>query len=405
MILILVILILIWNIHTLKGNFNRKAYFFLIFSILLNTLYILIYRYELTILNREVYFSDAQAYYDKGLYLIHFGIHQPIDLLGYKFIVYLILKYGLLKSPAELNIVNLLLFYNAILFILRYVISKVDVNHFKINLLLFLILFNPLITFSLFRNLKDATFFFFVGYLLWINSNKNFSNEFKIVVNIILTLYLPSIRPWAFILPFSLFSIEFLLKRDIKLKFSNILIIGMVSFLLVAVVWYFKGNYILLWINYLNYSDPGGAAKTVGLGLTNRLMGPFRLLLGPGPYRPLFASIYYKYHIPIGDFLSEVGIVFWYMFLSVFTVKVLSVSKIRLKQMSALLFVLSCYLIIYAFAYSGAVEIRFRGQIFPLVIFLFVFARNTRLKNNTFNVFVTYIVFLLISMVSILISK
>jgi len=352
-----------------------------------------------------VYFSDAQAYYNEGLYLIHFGIHNYIDLLGYKFIVYLTLKYGLLKSPAELNIVNLLLFYNAILFILRYVISKVDGKHFQINLLLFLILFNPLITFSLFRNMKDATFFFFVGYLLWINSNKDFSNGFKIVVNILLTLYLPSIRPWAFILPFSLFYIEFLLKRNIKLNFSNILIIGMVSFLLVAVVWHFKGNYILMWIKYLNYSDPGGAAKTVGLGLIDRLMGPLRLLLGPGPYRPLFASTYYKYHIPIGDFLTEVGIVFWYVFLSVFTVKFLSISKIKLKQISSLLFILSCYLIIYAFAYSGAVDIRFRGLIFPLLIFLFVFARNSRLNINKSYVFVTYIVFFFISTVSIIISK
>lgn len=145
-----------------KRLFNYKL---LIFTLFIQLLILICYRIELTTLGREVYYSDAYNYWEQTkLLLADINNYSLIDKItgGQTFYVlfcYLIQKTSLFQSPILLNLSNLLLLNNTI-FIFAYLLDKINIRASTIKFYLFFLLNNPLIIYSLIRNMKDALILF-----------------------------------------------------------------------------------------------------------------------------------------------------------------------------------------------------------------------------------------------------
>lgn len=407
MLTLILVLMLLKGLFSYKKTIGKQGIAIVVTSLFVNSFLILIYRLELTSLNLLTYFSDAELYYNQGKELLNYGVKSTSDFLGYKFIVFLTLKFGLFKTPFELNIVNLLFFYNSIIYLIEFArkITFSSLTREQTNFALFFILFNPLIVYSLFRNLKDSYFLFIIALLIKANTNHNLKSYIKITINALATPYLISIRPWSFIVPFGIYIFDIYSRKQKSHKnFNYLIVLFFVATTTIVIFWYLKGDYINMWINHLESNDVAGIEEKVGFSLTDKLLGPFRLLLGPGPYRPLFPEKYFLYYLKCGNVMIEFGILLWYLFISTLIANFKGFDKEKFKLLSPIVFVISCYLIIYAFAYSGAVEIRFRGQLFPLMIVLLTFSLSKNIKWTPSRTILTISIFVAITMFSTFIS-
>jgi len=183
---------------------------------------------------------------------------------------------------------------------------------------------NPLVIYSLLRNLKDVLFLFMVTLSIYIGSKigkKTCSDDPAkhkpnvVILSLFLVLYialfsisLTSVRPWGWAIPITnIFFILFLilLRNNGSQKYKSSLIAILV---------------IIVGILYLSFSS---LYKQVGVWLENRdvllqkgrqynkvtslLIGPFVMLFGPGPVRSLFGAMYFQYYTLVGNISAFIG--------------------------------------------------------------------------------------------------
>ena len=214
---------------------NRRECLVSFLSILSNFFWLFIYEFDLLRINREVYWSDAE-YYLSG------KVEAISSFPGYDWLIQDLVNFGL--NPFILRIIMVLILGIVHLLLFRLTELK-SVNKWFV----LLVLCNPFFSLSLVRLMKDAYFLLLLCLILDINRKDNLLGN---VVLIFGFFVLPSVRPWAIVLP-----LLFLLKRAMapgtikKRLFTGMFVICILSLTLM------KYEYFLVWADYITSGKIG----------------------------------------------------------------------------------------------------------------------------------------------------
>ncbi|HPJ82109.1 MAG TPA: hypothetical protein PL103_07830 [Saccharofermentans sp.] len=358
----------IWLILRKLRDRSLSQYFFI--GLILQFLILLLYRVELQSLGRVVYWSDAEYYWYLTTRFLEGSLSRTPYNFGYVIYSATVLKSSFFVSPTLLNISNLLLLNLSILLIATFFH---DDSRYKKARNLFVVLSqsNPLICYSLFRNLKDVLFLFLVIFCIWLfvlTINSIFSRikkEFTVIaISLLFSVVLVSIRPWGMIVPFSLLIIaqSYIFKINVGGIFiTTIILIGALGY-----ITYRYSSTFELWIPLL-LSGEYGTAGSSGLSLKNVILGPFRMLIGPGPIRSLLGDEYFMYYTKSGNIACFIGSLMWWVLLPALIALGITVRKKWSASGVFLSVVLIEFLFIYSVAYGGSAELRFRGVLYILM--------------------------------------
>lgn len=333
-------------------------------------LILLIYRVELHSIGRVVYWSDAQDYWYFTIRFLEGSLSRVPYNFGYVIYSAAVIKSSFFISPALLNVSNLLLLNLSVLLITMLFPKEGSYKKSR-NVFVILSQLNPLISYSLFRNLKDVLFLFLVTLCIWlfvftINSYvSQIKKEFSLIaISFLFSVVLVSIRPWGMIIPFSLLIIAqpYILRTNLgRLSISTVIIIGAIGY-----ITYRYSSTFQLWVPLL-LSGEYGTSGPSGLSFKNLVLGPFRMLIGPGPIRSLLGDEYFMYYTNIGNIACFIGSLMWWVFLSALIAFGITVKKKWGPSGVLLSIVLIEFLIIYSVAYGGSSELRFRGVLYVLL--------------------------------------
>jgi hypothetical protein len=370
-------------IHQIESKELRKIVIQrYLYGLLFQSFFLILYRLELSNMGRQVYFSDAEVYWE----------HTLSYISGYFFSayndVYIWLSYFIQITSPNIwvgwnNIFNILLLNLTILMcavgIYKAMTNKsysATISEISRNIRIFLniTLFNPLILYSLMRNLKDATYLFLVVILIYIflmiyNKKSTIVVLLFALFSIFMMFVLYGVRPWGFI---SSFFVLFLLINHKNKSWFKRLIWILIIFSLALVISFLSNNFnriissTLIWIpivinNFMNAS------------FFNRFTAIPRLFIGPGPIRSIQGSDYFLYYTQIGNIMSFFGSVIWWIQLS-FMLAIIFDKKYQSKysDFSKYMFWnLISFVMVYSLAYSGSSELRFRGVLYILFSALF----------------------------------
>ena len=232
-----------------------------------------------------------------------------------------------------------------------------------------LVLCNPFFSLSLVRLMKDAYFLLLLCLILDINRKDNLLGN---VVLIFGFFVLPSVRPWAIVLP-----LLFLLKRAMapgtikKRLFTGMFVICILSLTLM------KYEYFLVWADYIT----SGKIGTYDLGLTNQIKGLARIFFSPGLYRIFNPNVYFMYWMPSLLFSIGAGLLLNYYLIATFSFKRF-VYAIRNNRNSSMLFLyIISGIFVYTFAYAGSVEFRIKSSILLPLFYILASAKVWKTKN------------------------
>jgi len=362
----------------------------LILSFIVQTLILISYILELREMwGRIVYWSDAEYYWKATLEMLD-GVVPAVYNIGYVFYSWLLQLTSPVVTPIWNNISNLMLLNLSFLLGIQTIMNEIKHKLRRIPLFAYFITIgNPLVIYSLCRNLKDVLFLFFVVFSVYIgvkilqtliNPRIRLSRNIPVVIlSIFLYLFsfsalLSSIRVWGWMIPTSnvLFIFALFLSSVTKNKFKWMLIPLLVF---VLFVFYFtfllRAQQILLWLESRENLAQMGRQMSV---LQSILIGPFIMLFGPGPIRSLFGSTYFQFYTNVGNVSSFFGSIMWYFFLPWFGANLLIQlrwsAKFAFFRMTVL--VLLLLLCIYSYFYSGSTELRFRGVLYVLTGLVYV---------------------------------
>jgi hypothetical protein len=399
----------------------------LLFSFLTQLLILVAYSVELRIIwGRTVYWSDAEYYWQATIEMLK-GLKPEVHNFGYVFYSWLIQKTSPFVTPLWNNISNVLLIDLSFFIGIQSILGENKMVRPRVPRFAYLVtISNPLVIYSLLRNLKDVLFLFMVTLSIYIGSkigkktcsdNPTKHKLSVVILSLFLVLYialfsvsLTSVRPWGWAIPITnIFFILFLilLRNNGSQKYKSSLIAILV---------------IIVGILYLSFSS---LYKQVGVWLENRdvllqegrqynkvtslLIGPFVMLFGPGPVRSLFGDMYFQYYTLVGNISAFIGSTIWYFFLPLFFLLVVKNFQHVFKSYSGgmLICILLELLLIYSYFYGGSTELRFRGVVYLLAGLTYVATtfHGIRTKNQSlFFLSPSYYVFWGLNIIAIIFS-
>lgn len=352
-------------------NKQKKYHFisalFVIFA--LQLIILIIYRLELNFIwNRSVYWSDAEYYWLNTLDMLYYHKLDGYNIL-YTFYSYLIQITSPIISPFWINLSNILLIDLSFLLGIECNLqkSKTLTSIKKIPLIIYFVsIANPLVIYSLLRNLKDGLFLFLLVLSVYLYKRiiLIIHNPFLKTISILFYLLFfatifPLIRPWGFVIPFiniftSYLSGDIIIKNG---KLQKIFFLTLIIFLIFLGIFNYRST-VSFWINSIG---------TESQGLIGLVSGMFRMILGPGPLRTLNPQKFFWYYTNIGNITIFVGSIFWYLGLPLF----ISEMFMNIKQFkfyhNYFFMNLVIFLFIYSLFYGGSAEVRFRGVIYILI--------------------------------------
>jgi len=235
------------------------------------------------------------------------------------------------------------------------------------NLLLEFLWLNPLIYYSLIRNLKDAFYLLLIPalgmFLAWVLENEGDSlvrlrRLLFVAVSLGLSYVLYNIRPWAFFS--SLLAVGLFVRSRVRRpSFAIILLMFVViGFLRTA----FIARAIAVWF-------PVILANFRRIGLLTSLAGALKFVVGPGPVRSILGSRYFLFYTDIGNLAAFIGSIMWWVFLAgsiYFIMKnIREFGKTNLVE-KYFLYTTIVYIAIYAVTYGGSAELRLRGVMYVI---------------------------------------
>ncbi|OED33126.1 hypothetical protein BHE17_11955 [Planococcus maritimus] len=359
----LIIMLLLFLLIFISIKISRKIpnYFLFVIILLVFQLgWLTLYRIELYSIGRDVYYSDASAYWNATKsFLLGYDFHSWN--MGYVYYSAAIQKFSFFVSVLWNNISNLLLLFLSIV-IFSYIMLKEGISSLNIKIFTYSLLLNPLVSYGLYRNLKDSLFLFLtVLSILVVYSFAKNSNKLNKIINIIfiavLMGLLPLVRPWGFVIPPLLFLITLIYTKKISAKkILNISLVLLIAIFSIVVSGY--REILMTWIPYvLNSAD--------ALNPLRLILSPLNLVIGPGPIRPLFPDDYFEYYTIVGNISTSLGALMWWLILPFFIVKIRKIKLSLLHRQFGI--VLFLFIIIYSLAYGGSVEIRFRSVLYILI--------------------------------------
>ena len=383
---------------------TKKLSYIYVIALLFQIILFIVYRYELYKLNMEVYYSDATDYWNATL-----SILNGRTTAQYNGVFYYTCALVQLLSPfiwaGWNNLFNIMCINISILLVVisMYEYLKKDNINIKLTtrqVLLYSILnlFNPLIYYSLMRNLKDAEFLLLTVYVAYDFCKFVCSNNYKHIILYFVRLFICSIllfgiRPWGFLIGFiPVILLFFRSEKRVKKKISIILII-LTTFMIFAL--YHKiSSTLIIWV-------PVVINSALKRGFFQTVLGIFKLILGPGPVRSLFGEEYFTFYIKSGNYMCMIGSLIWWFEFLIFLFPSIRLTlknkKNSIKPLlnSFLLVFLLLFFTIYVMQYGGSAEIRFRGVLY--VILSAFFCTKGILKYRIIDfVFSTISVFLLL---------
>ncbi len=355
-----------------KQRFIHKN-LLLFLSFLLQAVILTLYRVELTSTwNRQVYWSDAE-YYWNGI-LQFFDGNRGFNNFGYILYGALIQMTSPFKSVFWNNLSNLLVL--DLSFVIGLEILRDELLGKKVPIYVYLTtISNPLVIYSLLRNLKDVLFLLITVlsvyiYFIYFKRKRSFPSQvvFFTLYLIFFITSLVSVRPWGFIIPFlvlfvHLFRLISVQRLGMKLAFVVLVLI---------LIYVFSSLYlknIIIWLEARENLLEEGYSEYKKLGVLGYFLGVFRLILGPGPIRSMFGSQgYFQFYTYIGNVCSTIGSLLWYLTLPIYVINLKSIPKIigRFPSRIFSLLILAVFVVIYVYFYYGSTELRFRGVIYVL---------------------------------------
>jgi len=331
---------------------------------------------------REVYWSDAEYYWDSTLKMIKTGFVAAHNIT-YVYYTWLIQMTSPFINVIWNNISNIMLLNLSFLMAIQsYLDSKNDLylnkSYMKSNSIpitsYLLSIANPLVIYSLLRNLKDSLFLFLVvfsiylmGYIKKVKSVTIFI-FWLIFYNLLLIPVLTNIRPWGFAIPVLNTLSLFLDKKNISKQKRTVLTI----FFAVQVFFmiYLFSARAFAWLSRRDMLLELGVGAD-SQGFSTVFLGLFRLLLGPGPIRSLFGYQYFQFYTYVGNICALIGsTIFWFLS-PIVLLQMLDMNRKDLYVLLTYIFNLLMILIIYSYFYGGSAELRFRGVIYTLVANVF----------------------------------
>ncbi|KUK22617.1 MAG: hypothetical protein XD57_1286 [Thermotoga petrophila] len=363
----------------------------LMFSFLVQTLILISYILELREKwGRIVYWSDAEYYWNATLEMLN-GVVPSVYNIGYVFYSWLLQLTSPIVTPIWNNVSNLILLNLSFLLGIQMIMGEVKQKFRRLPWFSYLVTIgNPLVIYSLCRNLKDVLFLFYtvlsiyVGVKLMqtlVNSRIRLSRNIPVVMLSIssyllsFSALLSSVRVWGWMIPtfnVLLITSALALSSTTKKRFKWVLI-PLLSVILFVPYFTFspKVQQISFWIESRENLVQMGRQMSA---LQSVLVGPFVMFFGPGPIRSLFGSTYFQFYTHVGNVSSFLGSVVWYFFLPWFGTNLLRRLRWSAKFVSFKMtaFILLLLLGIYSYFYGGSTELRFRGVLYVLTGLVYV---------------------------------
>lgn len=348
-----------------------------------------LYRNELSILGREVYYSDAEKYWRETISILNgTSISTYGSQVGYIVWCVLIQKTSVFIWAGWNNISNILLLDIAALYGVKYLVTN---NVCMRNIVFFVrcIIWNPLVVYALMRNMKDSLFLTFSIILIYLYTiYKSRNKKVLLILTIIIDIMITSIRPWGFlILPaflgMDLLYVFFVANQNINKKLKNIFIcVVLITGIIIVFEYTGVNRHLKLWI-------PIVFENAESLSIVQLISGPMRMLTGPGIYRAIFPEGYFQYNTEIGSVCVAIGCLAWWRCLSVFLSNPIKISSTKYGGYSMALFLL--FVVIYTMQYGGSVEHRMRGIVYFLTTLFFV-SNNKRVDFHKISGVVYFVV-------------
>lgn len=388
LVIVLVILLLFSTILGISDAKLRKYVVLrLVIALLIQLLFFILYRLELYSIGREVYYSDAEIYWKHTLSYLSGNIYYAYND-AYIWICYIIQKTSPFIWVGWNNIYNILIVDLSIILCANIIYrenekqllnkkkgSKCDIKeHTNLKQFLNWTVFNPLITYSLMRNLKDATYLFLICIIIYVFYLIQYSQRRRIgwisyfIFLFFMTIVLYRIRPWAFVT--SLIAIWCVLDT-LKIRGFTKIVVVIVILLSINILMLNNAQFsriyssTKLWVPIVfdSYQKQSFMDKILSLP---------RLFVGPGPFRSILGKQYFMFYTNIGNFMSFVGSIIWWIQFVFMISQVLEGNIKNLTVFAKYMFLnLLFYILIYSMAYRGSTELRFRGVLYILVSALF----------------------------------
>ena len=292
LILLVELAAIFWMAKVLKSKGLRGIHNWLVLALGVQFLLVTIYRLELWTLGREVYYSDAEIYWNTTLALLK-GADVTTWNMGYVYYCYLIQKTSPFVWAGFINLSNVLLIDLTGLS-LAYVMIENTVPSRNVETLAIGLL-NPLVIYSLARNLKDVLFLFYVSLIILCFHFLTRHNTRRILLSIaliVLTILVSEVRPWGFLVSLSLFG--FLYLRWLSKGFRQ----RPILFYLLSVGIAVLAAILVIFLKYLGYMAtlevwvPIVIENAFSQGLLNLLLAPTRILTDQGHFEQYRAKYF-----------------------------------------------------------------------------------------------------------------
>jgi hypothetical protein len=337
-----------------------------------------LYRLNLQLEGREVWFSDAEYYLNQFFTRSSVDIFDTFDYIS--FLRLTILPIG--HEALQINLTN-----SSLTILSAFLVSRImDLKSHNLKWYLFMTIYNPFIVISLIRNFKDAYFIALSLVFLLLYQKINYL-WVKALFAIMASFILFQIRPWAFLIFSILFLVDILLQKGRRLYALILLPVGIIAF------YQFAWDYLLFWTSIVQ----DGVVEGFDLSYSNRLLGLFKLFTSPGLIRPLFPREYFLYSLCsvsvmvwFGQIVNYLALIRFFHFKAVIRI---------IKNHYHFAFYTCLPVVIYAIAYGGSVEFRIKATV---LIPLFALLAKVELEKRHIVGYIS--TFILIVIVSSLMS-
>lgn len=439
LIIVILNILLIFFTKKLLSNFNKinqnklKKIFF--WGLIVEIIIFIVYRLELSFLDRVVYYSDAETYWNNTLEILNNGTSA-----GYNSLYYYMCALLQLTSPflwvGWNNIFNITCI-NIIILLASNIILKELKNseksekeiYIKIKYLIIFIMYNPFIVYGLLRNLKDSLFLLMTFIIIYLYDYYYVTNSKKIkgtifIIFIIFMYLFTMIRPWGFIIPVLAF---FLIFITFIYKNKNNLIKQSKNFFLNFKQYFYKNWYIILLIFiifvilmyyiipviYINVKlwTPIVFNSLFERNIVSTILGFGKFIFAPGPIRCLFGEKFFIHYMVSGNIMCFIGSIMWYLSIIIllicFKSQYKNVKKILTNKFVLCLFIVTIiFLFIYVIHYGGSAEIRLHAifYIFIYVLSVIIFDIEKiqfKDKNNILLIFLMILLYIILSIISL----
>ena len=348
--------IIAFLIGSLEKQGVRKITQTMLFAFLVQSVILLIYRLELSHLGREVYYSDAEIYWQNTQLLLDGGSLLGSQT-GYAYFCALLQWTSPVQSVLWNNISNILLVDLSVLLIGKLMADNRIVWH-NICSFVSICVFNPLVIYSLGRNLKDALFLAMAVAIVfcYLGLSKK-RKALKLLAIIALTAGIATVRPWGFLIPL-LLPFERLFSGSRRTVLKRIMFFAFffgIAFWAVSSSWMWR--IVKLW-------TPIVFENSAQQSLASLAAAPLKALTGPGPLRSFLGHEYFLFYTYSGNIFSAIGACMWWWNIANFVTKFRKPVWRPISICFGLIWLF--FLTVYSMQYGGSLELRFRGVVYIL---------------------------------------